>query len=333
MTSYQFPSVDLNLPRDIILRTIRQACSEYGFFNLLNSSIQLEDINQVKEISKQFFSLSLEEKQKYPLKYNDGDLYLYGYACVGAESADVANVSLTGNTAPIDLMESFQVADVDKVENKYPNNEMKVILDEFYRKERALGITLLELIAESLNLPSNELIQYHFGERHRTILRVTRYPPLIECTTQRGSGVSRISPHKDLGTLTLLIQDNCGGLEVLGKKSLPTDEDIWLPVEPLEGSLVINVGNILMRWSNYKYRSSIHRVITTERSDYEERYSIIYFINPNDDTFVRPLPGTEESNEEPKFIPFLVEEYISCKLTQLFDPEARKEKGACEFDD
>lgn len=331
--TYEFPIVDLNESREIILSKIRQACSEYGFFNLINFSLNENEINEARRIAKEFFSLPLNEKQKYPLKFNEGDLYLFGYACVGAEAADVANVSLTGDSAPPDLMESFQVADVEKVENKYPNNEMKLILDELYRKERNIAIELLTLVAESLNLPSDELIKHHFGERHRTILRITRYPALTECTNQRGAGVSRISPHKDLGTLTLLVQDNCGGLEVLGKKESLNDEDVWLPVTPVPGSMVINVGNILMRWSNYKYRSSIHRVISTEKSDYEERFSVIFFVNPNNDTFVQPLPGTSEPNEEPKFNPFLVEEYISCKLTQLFDPEARKEKGACEFDD
>lgn len=331
--SYEFPIVDLNLPREVILPIIRQACSEYGFFNLINFSLTNNEINETRRIAKEFFSLTLNEKQKYPLKFNEGDLYLFGYACVGAESADVANVSLTGDSSPPDLMESFQVADVEKVENNYPNNEMKEILDSLYRKKRNIAIELLSLIAESLNLPSDELIKHHFGERHRTILRITRYPALTECTNQRGAGVSRISPHKDLGTITLLVQDNCGGLEVLGKKQSPGDPDVWLPVTPVPGSMVINVGNILMRWSNYQYRSSIHRVVSTEKSDFEERFSVIFFVNPNDDTFVEPLPGTAVENEPPKFIPFSVEEYISCKLTQLFDPEARKEKGACEFDD
>jgi isopenicillin N synthase-like dioxygenase len=334
-SQHVFPTVDLNDAPEKIVETIRLACSEYGFFNLINHGLSPEEIHQTRKIAKDFFSLSQIKKQEYSLKYRENDIYLYGYASVGAEAADVANVSLTGETAPPDLMESFQVADVDQVDNPCPNIEMKVTLEAIYRKKRAIALRLLELIAQSLNLPSDQLTKFHFGNHHRTILRLTRYPALTECTTQRGAGVSRISPHKDLGTITLLLQDHCGGLEVLAQKNSETDTETWLPVTPVEGSMVINVGNILMRWTNYQYRSSIHRVITTAQSDHEERYSVIMFVNPNDDTLIEPLPGTvlQENEEEIKFHPFLVGEYISCKLTQLFDPEARKDKGACEYDD
>lgn len=152
--SYEFPIVDLNLPREVILPIIRQACSEYGFFNLINFSLTNNEINETRRIAKEFFSLTLNEKQKYPLKFNEGDLYLFGYACVGVESADVANVSLTGDSSPPDLMESFQVADVEKVENNYPNNEMKEILDSLYRKKRNIAIELLSLI-RSINKSFN----------------------------------------------------------------------------------------------------------------------------------------------------------------------------------
>jgi isopenicillin N synthase-like dioxygenase len=331
--SHIFPTVDLNDSQENILNTIQKACSEYGFFNLVNHGLTSEEIEHTRKIAKDFFSLSMSEKQNYALRYHENDIYLYGYACVGAEAADVANVSLTGESAPPDLMESFQFADVDQVDNQCPNLGMKVTLEGLYRKKRDIALRLLALIAQSLGLPADELTKTHFGNQHRTILRLTRYPALTECTSQRGAGVSRISPHKDLGTITLLLQDHCGGLEVLATKDSPSDQETWLPVTPVEGSMVINVGNILMRWTNYRYRSSIHRVVTTERSDHEERFSVIMFVNPNDDTLVEPLPGTSQLNEEQKFQPFVVGEYISCKLTQLFDPQARKDKGACEFDD
>jgi isopenicillin N synthase-like dioxygenase len=334
--SYIFPVVDLAGNKVDILTNIKRACSEYGFFNLVNyPSLSSDDIALARQIAKEFFMLSPQVKQNYALRYREegGDkdgIYLFGYASVGAEAADVANVSLTGATAPVDLMESFQVADIEQTSlNRYPFQEMKAALEDLYAKKREIALRLLELIAESLELPSDELTRHHFGNHHRTILRITRYPALTECTQQRGAGVNRISPHKDLGTITLLIQDHCGGLEVLANE----ETNLWLPVTPVEGSMVINVGNILMRWSNYQYRSSIHRVISTEKSDHQERFSIIMFVNPNEETIVEPLPGTAQEGEPPKFNPFNVGEYISCKLTQLFDPEARKDKGACEFDD
>jgi isopenicillin N synthase-like dioxygenase len=208
--SYSFPIVDLAGKKEEILANIQRACSEYGFFNLVNfPSLSSDDIALTRQISKQFFQLSSQEKQNYALCYREEDggkngIYLFGYASVGAEAADVANVSLTGDAAPVDLMESFQVADIEQTSlNQYPFREMKETLEAMYAKKREIALRLLELIAESLGLPSDELTKHHFGAHHRTILRITRYPALTECTQQRGAGVNRISPHKDLGTITL----------------------------------------------------------------------------------------------------------------------------------
>lgn len=153
-----------------------------------------------------------------------------------------------------------------------------------------------------------------------------------ECTTERGAGVSRISAHQDIGSITLLTQDQCGGLEVFDQKA-DCGKGQWLPVTPMEGCMVINIGNLLMRWTNFTYRSSVHRVVSTPKSDDEERISVIFFVNPNDDAIVSAV-GTTVSTEKPAaFEPFTVDEYLSCKFTQLFDPNAKQFKGKCRFDD
>jgi isopenicillin N synthase-like dioxygenase len=251
---------------------------------------------------------------------------------LGSEAADVANVSLTGQEAPRDLMESFQVADVDLVSNMFPLEKMKVVLEDIYRKKRETSLILLSLIAQSLDIPEDYLASKHFTSSHRSILRITRYPALKDCTNDRGAGVSRISPHQDIGTITLLSQDACGGLEVFDRKANDGDGE-WLPVTPIPGTLVVNIGNLLMRWSNYVYRSSVHRVISTANSDEEDRLSIIFFANPNDNAIVEAIPTTVSEDRPAFFEPFVVGEYLSCKFTQLFDPEARDRKGKCEFDD
>lgn len=124
----RFPRVDLNNSKEINLPIIRNACLDLGFFTIVNSSITEEDIERARQVARDFFQLPTERKSEYPLTFAGGELF--GYAALGAESADVANVSLTGDDAPPDLMESFQVADVDRVENKFP-------LDDIY--ENSIG--------------------------------------------------------------------------------------------------------------------------------------------------------------------------------------------------
>jgi isopenicillin N synthase-like dioxygenase len=324
--SIRFPTVDLSLDKNVNIPIIRAACLDLGFFNVINSSINTADIERAREVARSFFAFPLNIKQEYPLTFSGGELF--GYAAVGAEAADVANVTLTGQESPPDLMESYQVADPSTVINNFPLEGMKEALEGMYHKKAALALELLSLIAESLGLPSDYFHQHHFTKKHRSILRITRYPPLEECSVDRGAGISRISPHQDIGTITLLCQDQCGGLEVQDRCSKK-----WLPVIPDRDAMVVNIGNLMMRWTNYTYRSSVHRVISTAKSDHEERISVIFFVNPNDESIVEPIESTVTSCNPAHFEPFSVEEYLSCKFTQLFDPEARSEKGACRFDD
>lgn len=297
---------------------------------MVNSTITEADIEKSRAVAREFFRLPVDRKSEFPLTFEGGELF--GYASLGAESADVANVSLTGNESPPDLMESFQVADVDRVENKFPLDTMKAELEAMYQKKREASQLILTLIAESLDLPPDFFSKEHFSSKHRSILRVTRYPALKSCTTARGAGVSRISPHQDIGTITLLSQDDCGGLEVFDRKA-NCGEGEWLGVQPEPGSMVVNVGNLLMRWTNYTYRSSVHRVVSTPSSDDEERISVIFFVNPNDDAVVAPVPSTVTDCRPASFEPHTVDAYLTCKFTQLFDPEARAQKGSCRFDD
>jgi isopenicillin N synthase-like dioxygenase len=312
-----------------------------GFFSVINSSISEADIERARTVAREFFHLPAVRKSEYPLTFSGGELF--GYAALGAETADVANVSLTGEESPPDLMESFQVADVARVENKFPLEAMKIELEAMYKKKQDTAQQILTLIAESLDLAPDFFTKEHFSGKHRSILRVTRYPALTTCTSAGGAGVSRISPHQDIGSITLLSQDHCGGLEVFDRKACSTTAGAgagegegggeWLPVQPEAGSMIVNVGNLLMRWTNYTYRSSVHRVISTPNSDDEERISVIFFANPNDDTIVDPVPSTVSECNPAKFESHTVDAYLSCKFTQLFDPEAREQKGACRFDD
>jgi isopenicillin N synthase-like dioxygenase len=98
-----------------------------------------------------------------------------------------------------------------------------------------------------------------------------------------------IGAHRDFGCITLLMQDNVGGLQVLDKC---TGE--WLDVKPVPGAYVVNLGNLMMRWTNHKYTSNLHRVMNFSRN---ERYSIPYFFTGNPNFEFDCIPGCEGKSE------------------------------------
>jgi isopenicillin N synthase-like dioxygenase len=387
--SNRMPVVDLRDDEASIVAKMKSAARDLGFFQVINHNIK--SAPSALEAAKEFYSFPTAKKNEHKLVYAAGEM-LRGYASLGAEAADVANLSLTGQEAIPDLMESFQLADPSYVDDQYPTEKMREHMIPLYNEMALEGKKLLNYLAQALpsreeeNQLSNnsrksgrekkkefddeeesdvDLFSKRHGGMSRTVLRVTRYPALNECgiaavdddddddnsknkaTTSKTGGddnnkVSRISPHRDLGTLTLLMQDSQGGLEVQDP-----DTEEWVPVPPVEGAMVVNIGNLMTRWTAGYFRSSIHRVMATKGTSHskEDRYSVIFFMNPNDDFDLEPLKrckritlsraggGKKKKKNQNIKCGVNVGEYMACKLTQLFDPEARADKGACCYDD
>jgi isopenicillin N synthase-like dioxygenase len=148
----------------------------------------------------------------------------------------------------------------------------------------ALSSQLIQAFSLGLNLQPDYLDQYFTDPN--IILRLLHYPA-ISC--RPSEDVFGSAPHTDYGCLTLLAQDDTGGLQV------KTDEDEWLDVPCLPNSIVLNTGQMMSIWSNGKLKSTPHRVINNTQ---KERFSVPFFYNCNMDTYVEPLPDMV-SNECP----------------------------------
>jgi isopenicillin N synthase-like dioxygenase len=120
-----------------------------------------------------------------------------------------------------------------------------------------------------------------------TWLRLLHYPPQ---DPQSPADEYGSAPHTDFGAITLLAQDDVGGLAV------KTPGGDWVDVPPVDGAFVMNVGDMLKRWSNGRLRSTPHRV--TNRTG-RERYSVPYFYDPHVSTLIAPLPGLGDPAFEP----------------------------------
>ncbi len=129
-------------------------------------------------------------------------------------------------------------------------------------------------------------------------LRLLRYPPH---PGRFDGSLYGVAPHTDWGSVTLLAQDDVGGLDVRKR------DGTWISVAPTPGAFVCNIGDSLMRWSNGAYVSTPHRVVNQSTRD---RYSIAFFGSPNPDALIEALPSCVSADAPPAYPPIVYEDYL-----------------------
>lgn len=137
-------------------------------------------------------------------------------------------------------------------------------------------------------------------------MRLLHYP-IPEKPVTEGEDLKQFgaSAHTDFGAITLLLQDANPGLEVLDQKT-----QTWFPIAPNPDAYVVNVGDMLSFWTSGEYKSSVHRVISKNRTD---RYSIVFFLDGNLDCRLDPLDGGENVDG-----PRTVEEHMTRRLRESY---------------
>jgi isopenicillin N synthase-like dioxygenase len=162
----------------------------------------------------------------------------------------------------------------------------------------SLSLRLMQLMALSLDLPED-----YFDAACRdpmVTLRMVRYPPHPEGADERTFGAGA---HTDWGAVTILAQDSHGGLEV----QMP--DSSWVPATPMAGTFVVNLGDMIPRWTNGLYHSNPHRVRNTS-SGGAARYSIPFFYEPEYLARIVPVPGTVAPGETPRYTPCTAGEHL-----------------------
>ncbi|RVW49775.1 Protein DMR6-like oxygenase 2 [Vitis vinifera] len=231
---------------------IADASKNWGFFQVINHGVPSESRRKIEDAARKFFALPLEEKRKEVFDF----------------------VVSTPTVIPVSPDPDDK--ELKELTNQWPQYppELREVCEEYAREMEKLAFKLLGLISLSLGLPENRFNL--FFEESTNFIRLNHYPP---CPIPHlALGVGR---HKDGGALTILAQDDVGGLEVKRK----TDGE-WIRVKPTPDAYIINVGDIIQVWSNDTYESVEHRVmVNSER----ERFSIPFFFNPGQHVWVKPL--------------------------------------------
>lgn len=277
------------ITRQNIIKQIYQACHEIGFMYLQNSGISKDLIKQVFSYSKSFFNLPLEVKQKQAWSDEFNNI---GYVSLERERLDP--------NKPGDLKEAFNV-------NKQAAIGIDASILAFYDRCTELANTVLQAYALALELPEDFFITRHNQQNHT--LRLLHYPPL---QTPPKSGQVRAGEHSDYGSITLLFQDDVGGLEV------QTASGEWIAAPAIPDSVVINTGDLMQRWTNDMFCSTKHRVIipSDDRVN-QSRYSMAFFCHPNDDTEIACLESCQKE-QSPIYPPILAGEYLLSRLQATY---------------
>ncbi len=284
---------------------MREAAERIGFFYVSNHGVPQEQVDAIFEASRRFFALPPETKAGVTIN----EIHR-GWLAVGQAKMYAG--------AKVDLKESFLWGlelppdDPDVKAGKKlmgPNHwpsfmpEMRGVLSAYYDSILDCGNRLLRGFALSLGRPADFFVP-HFS---KPLARgsMVYYPPQPADLGEQQFGVA---PHTDYGGLTLLAQDMTGGLQVLNKAGE------WVTATPIPGTLVINVGDLMARWTNNRFSSNAHRVINTSG---RERYSVAVFFDPSFDTVIDPRDLLDDKSAA-KYPATTCGEYIVGRFDKAF---------------
>ncbi|KAJ3340884.1 hypothetical protein HDU93_006176, partial [Gonapodya sp. JEL0774] len=186
-----------------------------------------------------------------------------------------------------------------------------VILREFVSQSHELSLRVLRAFAISLQLDPEFFVEKHsydLDDEGGDNLRLLHYPPVPDHVLEKwkeggfveGKRAIRAGAHGDYGSLTLLFQRDESGLQVLDKH---TDGDVWIDAPVIPGSVVVNTGDLMEYWTRGLYKSTTHRVAIPVDigSQKRSRYSIPFFVQPNDDVVLSPVPSPLIADSVDKF--------------------------------
>ena len=181
---------------------------------------------------------------------------------------------------------------------------------------QALAQRIMQLMALSLGLDES-CFDNTFGNPGMT-LRMVRYPPHPADADEQTFGAGA---HTDWGAVTILAQDMLGGLEV----KMP--DGSWAPPTPIAGSFVVNLGDMIPRWTNGRYRSNPHRVRNLHGNG-EPRFSLPFFYSPDYEARVEPLAVCVEPGTQPRYTPCTVGEHLHQMYRQSYGEKLMENVGA-----
>jgi isopenicillin N synthase-like dioxygenase len=328
MTGTQVPGipvVDLGGEPSAVAAAVRTACAEVGFLQVTGHGVDPVVVDQAWYAARAFFDLPTTDKLAAARR---APVDAYGYIPLEVESL---NRSLDDSAAPADLKETFNMGPpvvpgrplVDDGERwafaptPFPPAlpALQPALADYFTALLDLSARMMGWFAMALGLPRDYFAA--LIDESPSALRVIDYPHREQPPLP---GQLRAGAHTDYGTLTLLLQDDApGGLEVLDPRT-----EQWTAVPAVPGAFVVNLGDLMARWTNDRWRSTLHRVVNppTDGTGSTRRQSIALFHNANYHAVVECLPTCLAPGETPRHEPVEAGPHLMSKFHRTVRNEA-----------
>lgn len=282
-------------PPDTVVSQVAHAAEHFGFFQVVNHGISDQLIESVWDSTREFFDQSQADKRK--LNRSKENARGYYDQELTKNARDLKEVLDLAQVRHPELPDSHpsNVHAVDGL-NQWPELDgFRPAIVSYLEACNDVALWLLAAFCEGLGEHAQAL-RGAFGPGHTSFLRMNHYPLDDLLSADEASQVTELGDmalhhHSDAGALTLLLQDDVGGLQV-------AHDGDWINVEPTPGALVVNTGDMMQVWSNDRYQAALHRVLP--RSS-RERYSLPYFFNPSYETSYSPLPGSIVEGDGPHY--------------------------------
>ncbi len=305
--------------RALVAAQIADACERVGFFTIVGHGVPTEVVAAMWDEARAFFDLPDDDKRAVAMPYPG---YPYGWSPMANETLSLS----LGDAAPPDLKESYAIGPLDAAlrtddpdeawvfsENLWPPAlpTLRPAWERYYRELGDLAARVLRICAVALSLPDD-----HFEpliDRHTSAMRAINYPAVHASL----AGQLRAGAHTDYGTLTILLQeDKPGGLEVR------TADDSWAAVPAIPDAFVVNLGDAMERWTNDRWRSTLHRVVLPPEGsgDAARRQSVAYFHNANWDAVIECIPSCLAPGKSPRYAPIAAGPHLMSKFTSTVVP-------------
>ncbi|MEU5019071.1 2-oxoglutarate and iron-dependent oxygenase domain-containing protein [Streptomyces angustmyceticus] len=309
--------------RRAVGRALGEVCEHSGFLAVAGHGVSETVIAEMYRATQEFFALPLSEKKR--LLADPDDPLMRGFGRPGSLAASNADASLDRERALPDISETYTInklgepaspglpSDADphlKLPNKWPElPRFAEAYRAYYAAMENLAREIMRLFALALDLPES-----WFDDKideHMTNMTANYYPAQPDPPEP---GRARKGHHSDWGCLTILYQDGApGGLQVLDKA------ERWVEVPAIASTFVINIGDLMARWTNDRWVSTVHRVVNPPRAVAMcERYSVPFFYQPNYGAVIECIPTCTDPGNPPKYGPITSGAYIMDKFRRAY---------------
>ncbi|KAL3725787.1 hypothetical protein ACJRO7_030766 [Eucalyptus globulus] len=290
------PTIDLScrdsFQRPSVVAEVGRAARELGFFQVINHGVPTEVLDRTIAVVKAFHEQPMEAKARiYRREMETGVSFFSNLDLLHSKAASWRDT--------LQIMLGPKLADVEEIPEVCRNEVL-----EWNKQVQQLGSLLLGLLSEGLGLSAGKLQELTCLENRVMVGHYYPYCPQPDLTVG-------LTSHTDPVVITLLLQDQIGGLQV-------KHGDEWVDVAPVPGALLVNIGDILQIMSNNEYKSVDHRVLANPSR--EPRVSIAVFCNPSDqENEFGPFPELVSSDKPAAFRQFIFSEYMRRFFTKELD--------------